>query len=143
MKLKNISKILSIGAIAFIMTGCGGGSSSSGGDTPPPSTPPPSEVNSPFDYVSEYDGVSLRAGTYDVGPDGTTLYFDLIMPNAGNLLLDDHRTSPSLYDENLNPIEYRAVAASGYYYNLNAGSYIVKSAAHRRNSTKNTLTINC
>ena len=134
MKLTNIGKILSIGAIALVMTGCGGGSGGgstpdNGGSTQPPATDPqPPVASSPFDVVQElYDGEQLTSvGSYT----GTGLnYYDLTIPSDGNLVIEtsyDGRGSSQsvkLYDRNLNLI--KDSFSDGEPFSIDAGDYIL------------------
>ncbi len=54
MKLTNITKLIGIGVIALVLTGCGGGgSSSTGGGNNTGSTQPP-VASSPFDNITNF-----------------------------------------------------------------------------------------
>ncbi len=124
MKLSNIVKILHIGAIALVMTGCGGGSSSGGGGstTQPPSDQAPIVVTSPFDTVQElHDGETISVGVYNgIGVN----YYDLILPEFGNIQIDIHGSFADvvLYDENMNQLKNTYWG----YHKLDAGTYLLK-----------------
>ena len=75
MKIQNVARLISIGAIAFVMAGCGGGSSPSGdtgssvtpppSNTEPPSTDVPEPATSPFNPMKDvHDGDLLTIGTF-------------------------------------------------------------------------------
>ncbi len=107
MRLKNIVKLLSVGAITFVMAGCGGGGGST--NVPPPTPEPPVDSN----LMDEGD---IR-----------TIY----VPSKSNILISISTgyCRLNLYDANFNRITVDVPNHSfnslgnGDVYTLEAGEY--------------------
>jgi len=137
MKLLSLTKVIGIGVISVIMTGCGG-SSSSPVEKPPAETPTPPETPKPPNISPEYTITELPLkgidnptllinSTYTIRANKQT-YAKFIMKEDGNVLLgsslgtnytDTHGIS--LYDASHNLIT-EGVNIDTY---LNKGEYIV------------------
>ncbi len=120
MKLSNIVKILHIGAIALVMTGCGGDSTSS---EPITSTEIIEE-----DLRGANGNRVLQSGKTYTAVDGET--FNLHINQNGNLMFAVTECEFKLYDINYNPYDLNIAGYStnniyNHSYSLAAGDYYV------------------